>query len=130
VATKQPRMTTLRPFALAFTLMLSCLAQAAVTPRAEVDGLLSKLEASGCQFYRNGDWHTSAEAKVHLVRKLDYLENKGTLKSAEQFIELAATKSSVTGQAYQVKCASSAAVPSATWLTQQLQSLRGATATR
>ena len=96
--------------------------------RVEIESLLSRLKASGCQFNRNGSWHTSEEAQAHLLRKLDYLAGKGAIASADQFIELAATKSSVTGQAYSVKCGSNAPVQSRTWLFSQLQTLRSTSA--
>ena len=51
-------------------------------------------------------------------------EGRGTVASTEQFIELAATKSSSSGQSYQVKCGAVAAVPSAQWLGQQLKQIR------
>ena len=63
--------------------------------RGEIEGLLSRLAASGCQFKRNGSWHTAVEAQAHLRHKLDYLENKGAVASTEQFIERAATQSSM-----------------------------------
>jgi hypothetical protein len=93
---------------------------------AEVLTLLSRLEASGCQFNRNGSWYSGAEAKAHLGRKLDYLEGKGALQSAEQFIELAASTSSSSGKPYQVKCGADEATPSAGWLRGQLKQMRGA----
>jgi hypothetical protein len=71
--------------------------------RAEIDGLLSRLELSGCEFNRNGTWHTAGDAKSHLLRKLKYLEDSGAVQSAEQFIELAASTSSTTGQPYLVR---------------------------
>lgn len=104
---------------------LSAAAPTAVPIRAEIDALLDKLQASGCQFNRNGAWHNGSEAKVHLLRKLEYLEGKGTVESTEQFIELAASKSSFSGKAYQVRCGTEAAVESQLWLTRQLAILRG-----
>ena len=92
--------------------------------RAEIDGLMSRLEASGCEFNRNGTWHTAAEAKSHLLRKLKYLEDKGAVQSAEQFIALAASSSSTTGQPYLVRCGSGAPVQSGTWLQSQLHAMR------
>jgi len=92
--------------------------------RTEIDGLMSRLEASGCEFNRNGTWHTATEAKSHLLRKLKYLEDRNAVQSAEQFIELAASSSSTTGQPYLVKCGSSAPVRSGTWLLSQLQAMR------
>jgi hypothetical protein len=92
--------------------------------RAEIEVLLARLEASGCEFNRNGAWHSGADAKNHLQRKLRYLEKRGTLRSTEQFIELAATSSSSSGQAYQVKCGGAAAQASAQWLTKELAVIR------
>ena len=90
----------------------------------EIEGLLTRLEKSGCQFNRNGSWYTGLEAKTHLLRKLAYIEDKGTLQSTEQFIELAASKSSFTGDAYQVKCAGTSPVASQQWLGKELVAVR------
>ncbi len=117
--------------AFATALLLAPLAQATSLPPAakiEIDGLLSRLAASGCQFKRNGSWHDAEEARAHLRRKLDYLEGRGMVASAEQFIERAATRSSVSGQAYLVKCGTNPAVPSGEWLYSQLHTLRAASA--
>jgi len=61
-----------------------------------------------------------------LLRKLDYLEKSASAKTAEEFIALAASKSSITGQAYLVQCAKQAPLASAAWLQQQLQEVRSA----
>jgi hypothetical protein len=94
--------------------------------RAEIDGLLARLEASGCEFNRNGSWYPPAEAKSHLLRKLKYLVDRGAVTSAEQFIELAASASSMSGQPYLVKCGSAAPVESKAWLLSELQRVRSA----
>ena len=92
--------------------------------RGEIEGLLSRLVASGCQFKRNGSWHTAVEAQAHLRGKLDYLEDKGMVSSTEQFIERAATKSSISGKPYQVQCNNHTPVASSLWLHSELQVLR------
>jgi hypothetical protein len=92
--------------------------------RAEIDALLSKLEASSCTFNRNGTWYPAAEAKSHLLRKLKYLEDRGAVRSTEQFIELAGSSSSTTGKPYLVKCGSGEAAESGAWLQSQLQIIR------
>jgi hypothetical protein len=94
--------------------------------RIEINGLMSRLEASGCEFNRNGTWHTATEAKSHLLNKLKYLEGRGAVQTTEQFIELAASSSSTTGQPYLVKCGNGAAVQSGAWLRSELQILRAA----
>jgi hypothetical protein len=85
---------------------------------------MGRLEAASCEFNRNGKWYTGAEAKSHLLRKLQYLEERGAVQTTEQFIELAATGSSMSGQPYLVKCDNGAPVASGTWLRAQLQAVR------
>lgn len=92
--------------------------------RGEIEGLLSRLAASGCQFKRNGSWHTAEEAQSHLRRKLDYLEARSAVANTEQFIQRAATKSSMSGKPYQVQCNNQAPVPSSRWLHTELHALR------
>jgi len=94
------------------------------TSRAEIDALLNRLGASGCQFNRNGSWYSSAEAKAHLAKKLNYLVEKKKLDGTEQFIKLAASSSSMSGTPYQVRCGDSQPVASQTWLTTELQTIR------
>jgi len=122
-------MKTIRSFLAAGLLGGACLgASAAPTPpavRAEIDGLMARLSASNCQFERNGSWHTAAEARTHMLRKLDYIEKRReTLGSAEQFIEYAASKSSFSGKPYRVKCGNAEPVTSSEWLNRELKALR------
>ena len=117
----------MRPFIFALACLIFGLAFAVPTSetvRAEIDSLLSKLQSSGCEFNRNGSWYSGAEAKDHLLRKLEFIERKSTVQSTEQFIELAAAKSSSSGKPYQVKCGAEAAVDSQLWLSKQLAVLR------
>lgn len=92
--------------------------------KAEIDALLQKLHASGCQFARNGTWYSGGEARDHLLRKLEYIEGRSTVQSTEQFIDLAASKSSSSGKPYQVRCASESPMESRLWLTRQLSDMR------
>ena len=96
--------------------------------RAEVDALLNRLQSSGCEFNRNGSWYAGADARAHLLKKLDYLEGKDMVKTAEQFIERGAATSSMSGKPYLVRCAGKAPVESAKWLTAELQQVRAARA--
>jgi hypothetical protein len=118
-----------REFVAFIGIALACVAHAGTlspTARVEIDALLKRLETSGCQFNRNGSWYPGPEARAHLQRKLEYLEDKGLVDSAEQFIERGASQSSMTGRAYLVKCADQTAVESRAWLTAQLQAIRAA----
>lgn len=102
-------------------------AQAAINAKAEqeISQLLDFVEHSDCQFIRNGSEYPAAEARAHLQKKLDYLENKNMVSSAEDFIERAATKSSMSGQRYQVDCPAGKQDASA-WLNNELKRLRQA----
>ena len=62
--------------------------------KLEIAHLFSYLQASGCQFYRNGTWYGSSEAVSHLNKKYQYLLRKGLVASSEDFIERAASESS------------------------------------
>jgi Family of unknown function (DUF5329) len=90
----------------------------------EVSALLDTVGSSECRFYRNGTWHTANQAKQHLRTKLDYMQKRGVIKSAEQFIELAATKSSVTGTRYKMACGSDNPQDAAAWLNSKLLVIR------
>ena len=96
-----------------------------VKAKAEITGLMDALAKSGCQFQRNGDWYDAAQARAHLQRKYDYLLKKDLVHTSEQFIQRAASKSSLSGRAYRVKCAGEEQ-DAAAWFGEQLQRLRHA----
>lgn len=102
-------------------------AQAAepATTKQEIAHLFSTLETSSCQFNRNGSWHDAKEASAHLHKKYQYLQNLNLVPSAEKFIERAATESSFSNRAYQIKCADNVAQSSAPWFTAALLKYRG-----
>lgn len=111
----------------AFALLTAGAAWAGPAPepvRAEIDALLGQLVHSDCRFQRNGRWHSGERARSHLLRKLRHIEERGTLHSTEQFIQLAASRSSSSNQPYRVACAGAEAVDSQLWLQQQLGALR------
>lgn len=123
--------THLRPLTFMIAIAACTLAVAAPAPppaRAEIDALLASLSSSGCEFQRNGSWHNATEARSHLLRKLDYLEKKSLVKRTEDFIEGAASSSSMSGKAYQVRCAGASPVDSGGWMRSQLKAIRGAPA--
>lgn len=96
--------------------------------RREVGELLARIERSGCEFNRSGTWYDGATARKHLQRKYDYLAARHQLGSTEDFVSMAATKSSMSGQAYTIRCAGAAAVPSAQWLELELRRIRATSA--
>jgi len=85
--------------------------------------LLDFVERSECKFVRNGSEYPGAQARAHLEKKLNYLEGKNLVSSAEDFIDLAATKSSMSGKAYEVRCPTGVQ-PTSTWLKMELQRQR------
>lgn len=94
------------------------------TAQKEITLLLDRIEASNCSFGRNGNWYPPGEARKHLQMKLDYMVKRNMLGSAEEFISKAATASSVSGEAYQIRCGAQAPMASATWLTAELKRIR------
>jgi hypothetical protein len=98
----------------AFTFLQAHAAEPAAT-KAEIVHLFSVLEAANCQFNRNGTWYNTKEASGHLQTKYKYLQDKDLVPSAEKFIERAATESSFSGKAYQIKCADNVAQTSNPW---------------
>jgi hypothetical protein len=96
--------------------------------KREIQGLMDALSTSSCEFQRNGTWHGREEARKHLQRKYDYLLKRDLADTAEQFIERAASKSSISGRAYQVRCPGQPAQPAAIWFKAKLDALRGSAA--
>jgi hypothetical protein len=92
--------------------------------QTEINYLLGFVERSGCQFYRNGSWYDSKQAEAHLRDKYDFLAAKGLVNSAEDFIERAATKSSLSSKAYAIKCGTGPVVTTNQWLRQALAGYR------
>ena len=101
--------------------------QAAESPatKLEITHLFAVLESTGCQFNRNGSWYNAKEASAHLQTKYKYLQDKDLVSSAEIFIERAATQSSLSSKAYQIKCADNLAQASAPWFQAALMKYRG-----
>lgn len=96
-----------------------------VAAQLEISFLLGYVEGSGCEFYRNGTWSNSQAAQAHLRDKYDYLVVRNQVDTAEQFIDRAATRSSISGLPYQVRCHGAATVSSQQWLRDELARLRG-----
>ncbi|MDR8363237.1 DUF5329 domain-containing protein [Pseudomonas sp. JL3] len=100
-------------------------AQAQTSSQAtqEINGLLDFIEHSECRFVRNDSEYPGPQARAHLEKKLEYLEEHDKVNSAEDFIELAATQSSKSGLAYEVRCPAGMQ-PASLWLKTELQRQR------
>jgi len=70
---------------------------------AAIEHLLDSVAASDLQFVRNGKAHTGAEAAKHMRRKYKHFDDR--IQSADDFIDLAATKSMLSGKKYSVHTA-------------------------
>ena len=113
---------TARPWLLALALAAPMAAGAAPAAgvQQDVDHLLAFIETSNCSFYRNGTRSDAKAALAHVRMKYDYLAGRDKVASAKDFIELAASQSSLSGKPYQVMCPGSAQVPSRAWLSEEL----------
>jgi hypothetical protein len=96
----------------------------------EINYLLGFVERSGCKFYRNGSWYEAHRAQSHLRDKYNYLAARDRIKTAEDFVEQAATRSSVSGEEYQIQCELGPAVPSNRWLRTALRDYRSSASLR
>ena len=116
-----------RAIALALGLCFALAARAAPSPsvRQEIDYLLRFIEESGCEFNRNGTWHDAKAARAHVSVKYEYLLVQDRINTTEDFIEQAATMSSVLfRQSYTVRCDGEPPVPSGLWLSRELARYR------
>lgn len=95
----------LKPASYGFALFLSVLlisVSAASDTDKEIDILLRFIENSGCIFIRNNKEYSPCEARKHLEMKYRYVKDR--IKTAESFIKDVATKSSISGKPYTVRC--------------------------
>ena len=108
------------------TTMMACLAAPhpvlAIPMDDEIDHLLQFVEQTQCQYERNGNMHSGKEAAEHIKMKYHYF--KDDIDSTEKFIELSATKSTMSGTFYLVHCPDRPPLKSQTWLLEELNNYR------
>lgn len=116
----------MRALSASLLLLVTSLAHAAPPPatQREIAQLFDALEHSGCRFERNGSWYDAPKAREHLQRKYDYLLRRDAVRSTEAFIDLAASKSSMSGRPYRVQCAGTAPIDSGPWFRNVLARVR------
>ena len=83
-----------------------------------INHLFKYVEDSNCVFIRNDKEYSSREAARHLRAKYEFFMYN--IKKAEDFIELAGSKSSVSGKPYWVRCSGQSPTLSANWLMKEL----------
>jgi len=103
-------------------------AQLSGDTQTEIDYLLDFIEISGCEFYRNRSWFDSPHAQEHLRTKFDYLSARNRIKTTEDFIEMAASKSSLSGRPYENRCGDCTTTRTSDWLKAVLARYRVVTA--
>jgi hypothetical protein len=116
----------LRAFLAAVLFAVSAgLLHAAAPPRAadEIEHLLKYVrQLEGATFIRNGDEHSCQEAESHL--RLKWSRQTSSITSAERFIDLCATKSSLSGKRYQIRFSDGTVRNAADVLAKELRQLR------
>jgi len=90
----------------------------------EIMHLFNYLKNADCEFNRNGKWYDAKEAAKHINKKYRYLDRKDLINSTEQFIDQAASKSSMSGKSYMVKCGKSEPIKSSVWFKRELSNFR------
>lgn len=97
-----------------FSFALPCSAGPSAQAAADINALISKIEAQkDLRFIRNGKEYSPSNAAEFLRRK--WKEKCTQAESVEQFIDICATKSNTSGQPYQVKSGGQLR-PAAEWL--------------
>ncbi len=88
---------------------------------AKINYLISSIETlKGATFLRNGGEHDAKAAADHLRLKL---KNAGDrIKTAEDFIRLCGSRSSLTGEAYRIRFADGTTMDSEAFLRNRLKS--------
>ncbi len=90
--------------------------------QAEINHLLNFVSTTTCQYERNGDLHDGKAAKKHINKKYKYFEDD--IKSAEDFIEYSATKSTMSKKKYKIHCTNKPVQNSKQWLLSELKRYR------
>ena len=90
------------------------------TEQQKIEILLSEVgRLQGAVFIRNGSEYSAAQAVEHMRYKWKHAG--GLVKTAQDFIVVCATKSSMSGQPYKIRFADGKTVASAEFLEQQLK---------
>lgn len=115
--------------ALAAFLLPICLALGAENESTEnvettVRHLLDLVAASECAFVRNGKAHSGKDASAHMEAK--YRHFKEEIRTPEDFIRLATTKSLLSGKPYLVRAKDGKETNCADWMTRALKEYRQA----
>ncbi len=93
------------------------------TTSLEIQHLLLYIKNSGCKLERNGKKYGGTKSYKHIQKKYEHYKNK--INTAEEFIELCATRSLLSGREYKVYCSEySMPVNADYWLLEELRNYR------
>lgn len=123
----ETNLLVMRNFLLLLAILLSFTSYAADgkgTMGKEIQHLFDYLQNSDCEFNRNDKWYNAEEAVEHINRKYQYLIKRDLVNSTEQFIDRAASESSMSGKPYMVKCGESEPIKSSVWFNNLLTRFR------
>jgi len=104
------------------------MARAAESLDQTINYLIGYIAKADAVFIRNGATHTPAEAADHIKAKYEHF--KPDIKTPEDFIRLAASKSLLTGTPYTVRAKGGKEEPMSEWLTDALKAHRAAAGAR
>ncbi len=90
-----------------------------------VQHLLDHVTHSDLTFIRNSDRYTAKEASEHMESKYEHFRDK--IKTPEEFIELCATLSLLSGKPYLVIKEKGETVRTSEWLSAELEAYRSGT---
>ena len=113
--------TSLVSFVLLIVLVVPAIASAEDSDTA-IQYLLDYVRHSDIVFIRNDKAHTSTEAAAHMQKKYAYY--KDVIKTPEDFIRYAGTKSMISGRLYQVRMKNGKTVATKKWLMEALKQYR------
>ena len=104
--------------------VLTVSAQQTLTEEQKIEHLISFIRnLKGSTFIRNGDEHTAQAAADHLQMKREKAGSR--VKTAQEFIDKIATKSSMSGELYMIRFANGKMFPCQMVLSNELQKLEG-----
>ena len=94
----------------------------AASLQEEISHLLGYVAQTQCRYERNGSYYTGQQAATHIQKKYDYYKDE--IGDAETFIELSATKSTMSGKSYSIHCEGQSVQSSKEWLLAELKRYR------
>ena len=97
-------------------------AELSTEQKSEIEHLLNFVKSSSCKINRNGKLHDGVNAVSHIQKKYDYFKDE--IKTAEEFIKFSATKSTMSGNYYTVKCRDNRPLGTKEWLLEELRNYR------